>query len=625
MPLRRPSVTRRTPRYSNARLGSKTESAFSAIPDTESNRNLQRAMGLRGPSSSDTQYSATGDEILLANQIRQLFFRARAHRRPMVADWNKNHRIMENRTWAASRAPWLPSPEIPEIYPIISTLVGWMTDQRPSLDIVPAANAHSQYFDFVSQIAADLNVTLDSVWQVHQFERQISMTVWDTFMCGAGILKSDWNNALDHGMGNAHLTRIDPYTFYPDPAAHSLDDANFLIEARTISLQELDRRWPGASKRLSGEAWVEDVDIAPEGDTETGTVPRANPAAISGGTPRYGLPGQSRIHATDDLGVTVFEAWLRQHETSTDDQGYEHVFDTWRVVVVAGNCILMDEDASELWGHAGHPYDRYVPMETGHFWAKPLVSYLRSCQLSINRILASLQQNVELTGNPVFKESARAGITRSKITNRPGQRVQVNDNGTAEWLNPPTLSTMAMPLIQHYIDRMEKISGLTAIVRGAAMTGRNAQGTVDAMQEGAFVRIRMGLRNLEWALRSAGEKLASLIAENYTAPRMVAIVGDTGKDTALFLKPRHFYLPGEDGSAPLRFQMIVQAGSSMPTSRQQRAQEADVLFAMGALDITGVLEAHDYPNRKEVARRVLEQQALGVQPPGARQRTQRTQ
>jgi hypothetical protein len=623
MPLKRSTTTRRTPRPTTARLGSRTETAFSAIPDTESNLAQQRAMGLRGAPLN--AHAATGDEVALANQIRQLFFRARAHRRALVAEWNKNHRIMENRTWAQGRAPWLPSPEVPEVYPIVETLVGWMTDQRPSLDIIPAANAHSPFHDFMSKISQDLKVTLDSTWQVHQYERQISMSVWDTFLCGAGILKSNWDTSLDGGMGNAKLSRVDPYTFYPDPAAHDLLDGNYYLEVRTMSLQELDRRFPGSSKRLADGAYIEDVDVAPEPlVSDSGTVPRANPAAITGGTPRYGLPGQSRIHATDDLGVTVFEAWLRQHEAWTDDEGDEHVFDTWRVVVVAGNCIIMDEDATELWGHGGHPYDRYVPVETGHFWTTPLVSRLRSCQLSINRLLAALQQNVELTGNPVFKESTRAGISRTKITNRPGQRVPVQDGGTAEWLDPPTASPQAMELINYYIDRMEKISGLTAIVRGASMTGRNAQGTVDAIQEGAFVRIRLSLRNLEWALRSSGEKLASLIAENYTSTRMVAIVGESGEDTALFLKPRHFYLPSEDGSAPMRFQMIVQAGSTMPTSRQQRAQEADVLYAMGALDIVGVLEAHDYPNRQEIARRVLEQQALGAQPPGARQRTQRT-
>lgn len=575
---------------------------------------------------AESHLSVVGDrdEDHLPGYVRNLFYRARQHRRSKVAEWNRNYRILRNRTWLDNRPSWLPSPEVPEVLPIISTMVGWMTDQRPTFVVTPWSPPHSPYTNFFSSIASDLQTAMHSTWLTHGYDAHIELSVFDAYVYGTGILKTGWDNSLDGGMGNAVLRRIDPYTFYPDPSATSMDDANYFIEARTMSVQEMDRRWPGSAAKFHEGGITEDVDAPPNLDSAA-SAPKANPAAISGGSPRYGLPGQSRINATDDPGVTVFEAWLRQHSATTDDDGTVHVFDTWRVVVVAGNTVLMDEDAEDLWDHASHPYERIALMETGDFWGMAMVDFLRGCQMSINRLLASLQLNIELVGNPVFKESTRAGIMRTKITNKPGTRVSVNENSTAEWLDPPQIPALALPMIQFYIGEMERISGMSAVVRGATPTGRNAEGVIDAVQEAAFVRIRLALRNLERALRNAGNKIAALITENYTAPRMMAVVGPNGEKSALALKARHFHIPSKDGTQPLRFTLNVEAGSSLPTSRKARAAEADTLYAMGAIDRMAVLEAHEYPNRDEITRRIQALEAAGAfNPPGARQRSQRT-
>jgi hypothetical protein len=76
----------------------------------------------------------------------------------------------------------------------------------------------------------------------------------------------------------------------------------------------------------------------------------------------------------------------------------------------------------------------------------------------------------------------------------------------------------------------------------------------------------------------------------------------------------------------LRFTVVADAGSQLPTSRQARAAEAERLFALGAIDALELLKAKQWPNHAVVAKRIMEQQAqAGVlgQPPGARQRAGR--
>lgn len=577
---------------------------------------------------------ASVDEQHLVNQVTQLFFTARQRRRPLIARWNRSYRMLRNRYWSDSRPSWMPSPSIPEIFPIVASMVGWMTDQRFDHEVTPASLPFSPFHNLQAQAAADLETVLDSTWHVNQEENEVTISLWDAFTYGTGVLKTIWDSSLQGGLGDAIIKRVDPYTFYPDPAATSLRDANYFIEARTMSIQEIDRRWPGAARHMPSGGNREDIDKAPDPITsvDDGSMPRANPGAISPAvTPRYGRPGGAQIHILEDEGVTVLECWVREHEifdvTRIGPQGREltdtRVYDTWRVIVIANNRVLMNETADDLWSHGSHPYSRYVPTDLGEFWGISLVELLASPQETINRLLAAIQQNIELVGNPVFMEQIRSGLSRQQITNKPGQRLTTNMAKGGEWLTPPALTALQPEMLRYYLQRMEAVSGLSAITKGGAPGGRNAQGVIDSMQEAAFVRIRMALRNLEYALRDAGEKKASLITEFYTSPRIVSIVGNTGERSAIALKSRHFYTPSDTGEVPMRFNLLVNAGSSSHTSRKVREDQIVMLFSLGVVDEQAVLEILDIPNRQVILERVRKLKSAGAfQPPGARQRAQ---
>jgi hypothetical protein len=85
-------------------------------------------------------------------------------------------------------------------------------------------------------------------------------------------------------------------------------------------------------------------------------------------------------------------------------------------------------------------------------------------------------------------------------------------------------------------------------------------------------------------------------------------------------------IPGVDGSAPLKYTLNVNAGSSMPTSRQARAQQADRAYAIGTFDRQAWYEANQIPNWQAIEARIKDQIAQGIfNPPGARQRSGRKQ
>jgi hypothetical protein len=257
----------------------------------------------------------------------------------------------------------------------------------------------------------------------------------------------------------------------------------------------------------------------------------------------------------------------------------------------------------------------------GEFWSLSLVEFLVSPQKAMNRVLAALQHNVELTGNPILKEPR--GRSRTPIVNRPGQRLEVGrgEGQDTGWLEPPQLNTAMIQLLEYYLKRMEAISGMSAVVKGNTPSGRNAQGVVDAVQEAAFVRIRDVLRNMEWALRGVFIKKADLIVSNYTTPRIMSVAGPKSERSSRALKGGHFLIPTPDGRVPFQYQILVDAGARSHTSRSMREDRAVQLFTLGAIDEQALLSDIEYPNAMEVSGRVEQKRAaMQMAEPGARER-----
>lgn len=604
-----------------------------------------------------TVTSIFGEDHDLINRLTQLYINARSRKRQYYETWRKNYLLINNRMWAESRTPWMPASTDSEIYPIVSTLVAYMTDQEVSFSVSPAATPHTPFASYMGVLANHLQVLMESNYETLDWRKEIGIMLWDAAQFGSGILKSSWDAGSDGGLGNAKINRVDPYTFYPDPHATCIDDSQYFIEVRRMSLDELQRRYPLAFDKVKLFALdLKDGGAGP-GDEQRpfiydqGRYPISNPGALPGGSGVYGLPGQNRQHAVMSEGVFVYECWLRENvvepPSDTDplsdlSQDAPLVSDRWRVVVHAAGIKLLDEYAEDLWEYPRHPYSRFCYDDIGEFWGISLVSHLASPQIAVNRLLTSLQQQAELTGNPVFIDPSNSGLSRTQIVNRPGQRLSVNSNASGaikpEWLTPPSPPAFIVELIQFWITRMENTSGISGIAKGQSPPPRTTGMTVTSVQEGAFVRIRNGLRNLEQTLKEVGNLNAQLIIQNYTVPRTIAIAGPQSLQSTLALSARHFYSPyrgvDEDGKEhtkliPLKYSLLVSAGADNPTSRQSRISEADTLFAMGAIDGEAVLDSHNYPNREIVTAR-MQEQALALakagqsaQAPGKRQRSKR--
>jgi hypothetical protein len=507
-----------------------------------------------------------------------------------------------------------------------------MTDQNIVPVVSPAATRGDKFALHYGNLANDMETLLQTTSLLDGWTMQIVLALWDAAMFGAGIFKAVWDSGLEQGLGNVAMRRVDAWSFYPDPNATTIHDCQFMIEVHKMTIEEMERKWPNADIDAIVDAAMygdRGADNQSRPQTSLGySYPMAQPGNLPGShSTVWGLPGQSARNANDSVltdGVNVYECWVRENWSEdrdpTDWSGSptedEHVvYDSWRCVVFSGNVVLFDEYATDLWENNRHPYSRYVDEEMGEFWPNPIVSHLAPCQIAINRILSSIQGNIELVGNPIFMDIDNSGLARTAINNRPGIRLQMNSSvannqgAKPNWLEPPKMSTDVWQGIQFWKQAMENISGLSGVSKGQQPAGRQAQQTIQSTQEAGFVRIRSSQRNLERTLTEQYNLLAHLVVQNFDVPRVMAVLGEEGRDTAVRFAARHFWTPSPDGGLPMKFSLQCMAGSGNPTSRQARIAEADALLAMHAIDRQAVLQTHNFPHWQEIEARMEAKEA----------------
>jgi hypothetical protein len=576
----------------------------------------------------------TNDATYLS-YLRTLYTAARKERQARIDSWNRNYKIVNNRYQSAQFASWAPQPRDSEVYPICSSLVAWLTDQEPDVGFTPAVDPTSPYFQQVTKVAGDLNNVFETSWQNEEYDREYKVMIWDGLICGTGIVKSIWDNAAADGAGNAIVKRIDPYNFFPDPKASSLDSCQYMVETSEMTFDEIQRMYPdtafllytGASESTDNRPKLYGSSILPR--SNLGFLPSGN--GLWSGRGRNGGPPQATTS------YTVYEYWLRENtytDLDIDDNSpgeNAYAIPKWKCVVVCAGNILFEEWAEDLWSHKSHPYDDWRFDDIGEFWGISLVDHLSLPQLYINRLLTALQQNSELCGNPIFVEPANSGTQRTAITNRPGERLSVQANNASSnlprWLQPPSMPTTVMDLVNFWISRIENTAGINGMQKGQDPSQRVSNNTVNSVQEAAFVRIRSSLTNLGWTYRRSATKLASLISQNYTESRIMAILGPDGESTSIFLRPFHFYDPATDSSEPLRFIIRADAGANQATSRQARVAQANTLFAMGVVDDQYVLGVNGIRDSIPLLQRLYAKRQAGLMPGnqgGQRQKAGRT-
>lgn len=241
-------------------------------------------------------------------------------------------------------------------------------------------------------------------------------------------------------------------------------------------------------------------------------------------------------------------------------------------------------------------------------------------------------------------------------------------NTIAAYMDVPTMPAYAIQIPDQFNAIIDRQTGTNDAFRGLseATSGKEVQ----LKQEAAYTRIKTKVDNFELFNKNIAEKVIVLAMQHYKSNRAFRIKGDYSKyagqdgqvaadlpfdvqpvqkgmnpdgqpvfdksEFYMFANPnewtKHANQPTEAPQMPvdgmeqpaeqpeaeateesvqeafkvLQFTVEIEAGSSLPTSRLARREEAMELAAAGFIDQEAILEAYDWPDRESVVKRMQE-------------------
>lgn len=492
--------------------------------------------------------------------LEQLFEKAKGARQHLEPDWFLNLAYFVGNQWTFWNGGRVDRPRLADwrvmivdnrILPAVTSRVARKTKTKPIFVCTPATADESDI-----NAAKIGEKVLDNDWFKLHLQRKLFEALLWADVCSAGFWKIYWDKTqgerqdfvlgpdgapmigddgrplradqlgeLPEGLsvktvaaGDVCVDVLSPFELFPDPMAHGLDEAEWVIECKVRSVEYVRERY--------GKDLPPDAD-APIGVSES----RLSPAAFySDSTALY-------------RGVKVYEYWHKP--------GSEHPHG--KRICWGGEQILAEYDAEE------NPYVMFggtrVP---GRFWPTSIVTQLRSPQTELNKLRSQIVENANRLGNPALLKSRQANV---KYTGLPGEQIEFDDtvpNATPSYLSPPEMPVY----FQHEVERIERsiqeISGMHEVSNAKVPAGVTAASAINLLQEADDTRLGPEVYGMEDALARAGTTILKLRARYNDDPRLIQIAGEDG-DWDIFEFKGTMLADNQN--------VEVQAGSALPQSK----------------------------------------------------------
>lgn len=550
-------------------------------------------------------YEYTGDQ--LNRLLDRMLEEANEARRALIEEWYVNEQYLR----AAYRSPsqrHRTNVYSNQLYRVIQHYQAMLTDARPAFNVEVAGRSRWPII-----VRNALHAFIERYWREHSMDRFVAKLIPPLFACGKTYAKVIW----DRELYAPRVHHVHPVELYIDPAARTLDEAEWICQKSVVSMWELYRRYPPSA--------LEGVRV----NTTYSSYPyRVHESAIS----RYGyqigpgqyatLPpgpgryvpvrlGRSAVERTD------YEEWLIR-DPRKDENG-DQAYPTCRVVIRAGGKILADGQYPywdpwpgwwvECWGnHMG--YNVY-----GH---PELTQWVR-LQEALNVVLRLAVDNVRFLTPGLWMLDIGAVAAGSEEHLRPDigaivrKRQGMEIKRDSHPLPPGLLDTLNL-----LRSELLYVTGLNEATAGRPPRSVTAAAAIEALGQTAVSMARPKAREIEQAMVGIGIRILSRVLQYYDEEAFAALIRSAmDQDTSVPASELLKSVGIERWDYEYRYRLLrdlrisVRPGSSMAVARDRDTQYWLALYAAGLVSRKTVREILQIPGREEDERAELAQAMVG--------------
>lgn len=557
--------------------------------------------------------------------------------------WTRNYELSKNRHWKKSAGTKVPLVSANLLFTHRQRTVNLLTDNNPTFNIRKVGKGGEDETVYESMLHA-----AEWWWGDTEQQHVLEMSVTNGETYGCTVEKVIFNDQAEHGLGEVETILVDPFNFGVYPVdVHDIQKAEAVLHFYAITVREARRLWPDYADQIMADSDVlrslgdERTEIATGRSTEGWLSTFRNMV-------RSVLTDAGTSDSLEDKCLIV-ECWVKDYTMKTvdeeepiiDERNQQPVLDpetneplmrtTGRrmtqpvydgyircaTVCNGGELVLQDVPNPSINWELGvevieqtflfdkFPFSRTQSItDTTDPWGMSDIEQLDALQMEVNKSISQFTMLKDKAARLKLINPQNSGVKNEEFDNVPGIINPTNEMvaQAIKYMDPPQVPVDIVNGLQMYRELFFMIAGSFELEQ-ASEPGKEvvAYKAIAALIERASTMLKGKIRNYGKMIRDRGRMYISCMQNWYTEERWITFFEDGQEMTES--------IQGTELMAPSK--LIVVSGSTMPISRIQEREEALALFQMGAIDLEELLKKVDWPDRKNVIKRV-QQGPLGA-------------
>jgi len=449
--------------------------------------------------------------------------------------WRESEKLYMGEHWEGMSMPEFKNQlTLDMIANVIDTQIPIMSSQPPKIDVIPVGASDESKF-----VAKTLQAQIDDLWYMRDMATLVPEWLTDYLVYGTGIVKLNWN--MHDDLPDCDI--VDPFSFYVNPSATKLENAQWIIHMAPRPLYEIKELFPEKGHLVKPMGKLNEYEALKITEVKQGDKSLIQ-VTDSHGTETNYFEGETEAMQNLEERALLVEVYMRdgsveytQEESDKDGKvGKPKYPGGLRKVCMANDIILYDGPSKyqflDKMNRCPYPFP-YVVMKNGgsahSFWGKPEPKRLKSINLALDRIASQVMDNVHLIANPMFVVDETADV-QDQINNKPGSVIRKRGPGQVQMLQPASIPGYVFNFYQLLVDMFETVSGVNKATMGKQEPNVTSGVQAQVYRSAATSKIDFKARQLDAAMQILGQMWIAMIKNMGTSIHTLATTDAEGQD-----------------------------------------------------------------------------------------------
>ena len=488
---------------------------------------------------------------------------ARKARRKTSELWRESEKLYMGNHWEGLSMPEYKNQlTLDMIANVIDTQIPIMSSQPPKIDVIPVGATEESKF-----VAKTLQAQLDDLWYMRDMATLVPEWLTDYLVYGTGIVKLNWN--MHDDLPDCDM--VDPFSFYVNPSATKLENAQWIIHMAPRPLYEIKELFPEKGHLVKSMGKMSEYEALKITEVNHGGKSLIQ-VTDSHGTETNYFEGETEAMQNLEERALLVEVYMRdgsveytQEDSDKQKVGKPKYPGGLRKICMANDIILYDGPSRyqflDKMNRCPYPFP-YVVMKNGgsahSFWGKPEPKRLKSINLALDRIASQVMDNVHLIANPMFVVDETADV-QDQINNKPGSVIRKRGPGQVSMLQPASIPGYVFNFYQLLVDMFETVSGVNKATMGKQEPNVTSGVQAQVYRTASTSKIDFKSRQLDSAMQILGSMWIAMIKNMGTENHSLSMKDAEGNEAEVVYQGMEF--------ADIDQMVRARVGSMLPDNR----------------------------------------------------------